>query len=167
MASPTGLFKATCWLVYRFSSHCLGTMMEPTIKLFWTDPYRTTNIAKVASVADADVTLDSTIFFAFSGGQESDSGSISGIPVSSARKREMDIVYTMQSDHGLQVNQEVLVLVDWARRYRLMRLHFAAELVLELMYRELNSVDKVGAQSRHARLELTLPGSKASRLCYR
>ena len=37
------------------------------------------------------------------------------------------------------------VEIDWARRYRLMRLHFAAELVLELVYKTLGDIDKVGA----------------------
>ena len=35
--------------------------------------------------------------------------------------------------------------IDWPRRYRLMRLHFAAEIVLQLVYRELGSIEKTGA----------------------
>ena len=34
--------------------------------------------------------------------------------------------------------------IDWSRRYRLMRLHFAAELILELVTREL-AIEKIGA----------------------
>ena len=34
--------------------------------------------------------------------------------------------------------------IDWPRRYRLMRLHFAAELILELVTRKLK-IEKIGA----------------------
>jgi len=50
-------------------------------KAFWSNPYQTTHEALVTSVHGAEITLDSTIFFAFSGGQESDHGTIGGYPV--------------------------------------------------------------------------------------
>ncbi len=34
---------------------------------------------------------------------------------------------------------------EWERRYRLMRLHFAAELILELATQHLNGITKIGA----------------------
>jgi alanyl-tRNA synthetase len=37
--------------------------------------------------------------------------------------------------------------IDGERRYRLMRLHFAAELVLELACPELGLAEKIGAHS--------------------
>ena len=116
-----------------------------TQKAFWSDPYRTSHEAVITSVNGSDITLESTIFFAFSGGQESDQGTIQGVPVISARKDGLEIVYTMPKEHGLSVGQKVGIEIDWARRYRLMRLHFAAELVLELFYKNLEGVDKVGA----------------------
>ena len=114
-------------------------------KVFWTDPYQSALSTRVASVAGADITLDATIFFAFSGGQESDYGSIAARPVLSAQKRGLEIVYTLADGHGLVVGQAVQVEIDWQRRYRLMRLHFAAELVLELFYKALPGVNKLGA----------------------
>jgi Ser-tRNA(Ala) deacylase AlaX len=115
----------------------------------------------VASVAGADVTLDSTIFFAFSGGQESDRGSVGGHAVLEARKTGLDIVYTLAPDHGLRPGQPVAVEIDGARRYRLMRLHFAAEIVLELFCRRLAGVDKVGAHIAQdkARIDFAWPQS--------
>jgi len=114
-------------------------------KAFWSDPYQTAHQTRVASVDGAGVTLESTIFFAFSGGQESDAGTINGIPVGSAKKVGLEILYTLPAEHGLHVGQQVEVRIDWERRYSLMRLHFAAELVLELIYKKLLNVDKVGA----------------------
>jgi Ser-tRNA(Ala) deacylase AlaX len=134
-----------------------------TEKAFWSDPYATTHQTVVASVSGADITLDSTIFFAFSGGQESDRGTIGGVPVLEARKDGLGIVYTLPPDHGLVAGQPVAIEIDWARRHRLMRLHFAAEVVLELFYKALDGVDKVGAHIAQdkARIDFLWPQSIA------
>lgn len=135
-------------------------------KVFWTDPYQSALSTRVASVAGADITLDATIFFAFSGGQESDYGSIAARPVLSAQKRGLEIVYTLADGHGLVVGQAVQVEIDWQRRYRLMRLHFAAELVLELFYKALPGVNKLGAHIAQdkARIDFAWPESLSSLL---
>jgi len=132
-----------------------------TRKAFWEDPYRTAHDPTITSCEGQEITLDSTIFFAFSGGQESDQGTIGGVPVQSARKQGPEIIYTLPPDHGLSVGQTVRVEIDWERRSRLMRLHFAAELVLELVYRELEGVDKVGAHiaKDKARIDFAWPES--------
>ena len=132
-----------------------------TQKVFWSDPYRTRHDTVVSSVNGSDITLESTIFFAFSGGQESDYGTIQGIPVVSARKDGLEIVYTMPHDHNLRVGGKVSIEIDWARRYQLMCLHFAAELVLELVYRELDGIDKLGAHiaQNKARIDFAWPQS--------
>lgn len=130
-------------------------------KVFWSDPYQTKLSTTVSTVSGNDVTLSETIFFAFSGGQESDSGTINGQTVLVAQKRGLDIVYTLAEGHGLSVGQSVLIQIDWARRYQLMRLHFAAELVLELFYKTLGEVNKVGAHIApdKARIDFAWPES--------
>jgi Ser-tRNA(Ala) deacylase AlaX len=134
-----------------------------TKKVFWDNPYATSHQTLVSSIEGDEVELESTIFFAFSGGQESDHGTIAGIPVITARKDGLRIKYTLPADHGLQVGQSVLVEIDRSRRHRLMRLHFAAELVLELFYRELVGVAKVGAHIAQdkARIDFAWPKSIA------
>ncbi len=116
-----------------------------TEKLFWLDPYLTEMETTVESVCGERVTLASTIFFAFSGGQESDSGTIASLPVLEARKDGREITYLLPAGHGLSPGDRVRVEIDWDRRYRLMRLHFAAELVLEVVCRRLEGIEKVGA----------------------
>ncbi len=116
-----------------------------TRKQFWCDPYQTELLTRVRRVEGERVWLDATIFYAFSGGQESDSGSIGGRSVCLAEKQGPDIVYTLEPGHGLQAGAEVAVKIDWPRRYRLMRLHFAAELVLEVICRQAAGVEKIGA----------------------
>lgn len=114
-------------------------------KVFWDDPYLTQLDTQIAGVDGDCVTLSETIFFAFSGGQESDTGRIGGSAVLDASVRDADIVYTLAHGHGLQAGQRVHVEIDWPRRYRLMRLHFAAEIVLELVYKHLGQIERIGA----------------------
>ena len=116
-----------------------------TKKLFWKDPYLTVFETVVESVAGNSITLRETIFFAFSGGQESDTGTIGEYPVIEARKSGPGILYVLPEGHELKPGDKVRIEIDWDRRYRLMRLHFAAELILELVYRELDNVEKIGA----------------------
>lgn len=114
-------------------------------KVFWEDPYLSHLDTEVATVDGEAVTLAATIIYAFSGGQESDHGVIGGHAVLEARKSGSDIIYTLPPGHGLTPGQRVATAIDWERRYRLMRLHFAAEIVLEIVYRDLGPIEKIGA----------------------
>jgi alanyl-tRNA synthetase len=114
-------------------------------KLFWANPYQTQLDTHITSVADNNVTVAQTIFYAFSGGQESDAGTFNSIPVVQARKEGQNIVYTLAEDHGLRVGDPITMHINWERRYQLMRLHFAAEIILELVYQRLNPIIKIGA----------------------
>lgn len=116
-----------------------------TEKVFWTDPYLTELKTRVNTVDGDQLTFNETIFYAFSGGQESDHGMINDIPVLQARKNGHDITYTLVEGHGLRETDEVVMKIDWSRRYRLMRLHFAAEVILENVYKILQGIEKIGA----------------------
>lgn len=114
-------------------------------KIFWRDPYLVELEAQVTSVNSNIITLDKTIAFAVSGGQQSDAGTIGGWDIIKAEKQGLEIFYTLPIEHSLSCGQHVAVKIDWERRYKLMRLHFAAELVLELVYQRFNHPDKIGA----------------------
>jgi Ser-tRNA(Ala) deacylase AlaX len=116
-----------------------------TRKVFWEDPYLTQLETRVTSVNDNDITVEETIFYALAGGQESDHGTIGNRRVLQARKEGKEIVYTLENGHSLKPGDRIRMAIDWERRYRLMRLHFAAEIVLELVYQHLRSVKKIGA----------------------
>lgn len=137
-----------------------------TRKLFWDDPYRTKANTVVSSVDGATVTLAETIFYAESGGQESDTGNIGGHEVLKAHKVGTEIRYTLPADHGLTRGEPVEMVIDWTRRYRLMRLHFAAETVLELVYRDFGPVEKTGAHiaAEKARIDFAWADSFAPTL---
>lgn len=118
---------------------------KSTEKVFWENPYLTELKARVTGVNGNDITVDQTIFYAFSGGQESDEGTIGGKKVLQAKKDGKNIVYTLEGGGNLNVGDEVAMSVDWERRYNLMKLHFAAEIVLELMYKKFPGIEKIGA----------------------
>lgn len=114
-------------------------------KIFWEDPYLTELTTYITSVNGNQITVNETIFYAFSGGQESDTGTLGGFPVVEAKKAGKEIIYTLPENHHLIPGDPVSITIDWARRYRLMRLHFAAEIVLELVYKQLKNIEKIGA----------------------
>ncbi len=114
-------------------------------KLFWQNPYQTELNTHVTSVAGQQITVAQTIFYAFSGGQESDTGTIDRWRVLQARNEGFEIFYTLEVENALQVGDPVTMRIDWERRYRLMRLHFAAEIILELVYQTLPGIQKIGA----------------------
>jgi len=132
-----------------------------TNKLFWDDPYQTSAVSKVSSVDDNIITVEDTIFYAMSGGQESDSGSFNGIEVLEAKKQNDDILYTFQKGHNFKVGDSVEIKIDWERRYKLMRLHFSAEVVLEIINKILKVPIKIGANISpiKARIDFELPES--------
>jgi alanyl-tRNA synthetase len=116
-----------------------------TQKVFWSAPYQTKLDTVVTQVVGDRVQVEKTIFFAFSGGQESDSGTLGGHPVLVAEKQGLDIAYTLPPEHNLKVGDQVALRIDWDRRYRLMRLHFAAEMVLQLVYKHRPGIERIGA----------------------
>lgn len=131
-------------------------------KLFWSDPYATANDAHVARVEGDSVFLDRSVFFAESGGQESDAGTIAGRPVREATLRaDGQIAYRLDPGHGLAPGAAVSVEIDGARRRALMRLHFAAEIVLELAVAAFPGIEKIGAHiaADKARIDFVWPVS--------
>ncbi len=135
-------------------------------KCFWENPYLTRLDTTVATVSGALVTLNETIFYAMSGGQESDAGTLAQWPVLEARKEGTTIHYRLPDGHGLLVGAPVTIEIDGARRLRLMRLHFAAELTLELACRRAPGIEKIGAHiaADKARIDFLLETSIAPML---
>lgn len=130
-------------------------------KVFWDDPYLGQLKTCITSVQNNTVTLRETIIYAFSGGQASDSATINGHPVLAAEKEGNEIRYTIPEGHGLASGDVVRTEIDWIKRYRIMKLHFAAELVLELVYQHYNHPEKVGANITEdkARVDFAWEGS--------
>lgn len=113
-------------------------------KIFWENPYQHTLITRVSCITDNEIVFEDTIAYSFAGGQESDKAWINGIPVVSSRTEGVLIYYTLPKEHNLSVGQTVKMEIDWPRRSLLMRLHFAAELILEIVTQQFG-FEKIGA----------------------
>ncbi len=116
-----------------------------TLKLFWQDPYKTECTAKVTAINGNKIKLDQTIFFAFSGGQESDEGTIEGIKVLEAAKlgdkeNIIDIEYALEQEPSFKVGDKVGIQINEERRAKLMKLHSATHIVYYFF------IEKVGKQ---------------------
>lgn len=106
--------------------------------VFRTDSYARTLPATVTAITpEGGIVLDRTIFYATSGGQPNDTGTIEwengSIACSSVIHPDGDkaaIVHVPATEvHGLRPQQTVNLSIDWDRRYRLMRMHTALHLL--------------------------------------
>lgn len=104
-------------------------------KEFWRNPYQRTLKTKILSINGNEILFDKTIAYSFSGGQENDKATINEVPILSSRMDQHYIYYILPDDHGFSVGDIVKMEIDWPRRNRLMRLHFACELILALINR--------------------------------
>ena len=109
-----------------------------TTALFREDFYLSTTEAIVTGIReDGGIELDQTCFYATSGGQPGDNGFFEradGSRIEIATTRHGDtkdiIIHVPAADQPAVLTGEKLVLhIDWARRYRLMRMHTACHLL--------------------------------------
>ena len=112
-----------------------------TLKLFYDDPYLSAFDAKVTSLQGNQAMLGQTVFFAFSGGQASDAGTIDGIEVERAECVGDDILYTLREMPLFKEGDQVRVSIDPERRTLLMRLHSATHLVF-ILFEKLTGISK-------------------------
>jgi alanyl-tRNA synthetase len=97
------------------------------------------------------VKLDQTVFYAFSGGQLSDEGTIGSIKVLKAEKQGdkediIDIEYTLEKEPDFNVGDTVDVKIDPKRRETLRKLHSAAHIVYYFVIEKLGKVKINGSE---------------------
>ena len=115
-----------------------------TQKLFWQDPYLAECNATVVKSEGNDVVLDKTVFFAFSGGQQSDSGTINDVNVVEARVQGDNIIYALENN-DLKEGDKVVVKIDSEKRDRIRRLHAAAHIVYYLFGKKTGITKLIGS----------------------
>jgi misacylated tRNA(Ala) deacylase len=101
--------------------------------LFRDDAYLKTATAQVVAVSERGIELDRTIFYPLGGGQPGDTGVLvrangDRIAIADTRKGEgFDGVVHIPAPEAArpEVGEEVVLEIDWQRRYALMRLHTA------------------------------------------
>lgn len=107
-----------------------------TKKLFWEDAYMKEFDAEVVSVEGQRVVLDQTAFNPRGGGLVSDVGTINGIPVLEIVKEGEEIFHLVDGQGSFAPGQHVHGVLDWERRYRIMRMHTAAHILSAVVHSE-------------------------------
>jgi misacylated tRNA(Ala) deacylase len=96
--------------------------------------------AQVLAVQDNEVALDETAFYPGGGGQPHDTGALEADGqrwnVTAVRKDEQYVWHTLEGDHLPGVGQTVVGVLDWTRRYSLMRTHTALHVLSAVAYRD-------------------------------
>ncbi len=110
---------------------------QMTEELFRDDAYLTECDATVTAVDEAGIRLDRTVFYPMGGGQPGDSGVLrraDGGPIAIVDTRKGtapgEIVHIPAPGQDLPaVGERVVAAIDWARRYRHMRMHTCLHLL--------------------------------------
>jgi Ser-tRNA(Ala) deacylase AlaX len=100
-----------------------------TKRLFWDDAYIREFDAKVISVDGSRIVLDQTAFNPRGGGLVSDVGTLGGSKVSEAVKEGEEIYHILEGMNNSKPGDQVRGVLDWDRRYRIMRMHTSAHIL--------------------------------------
>ena len=88
--------------------------------------------------------LDQTIFYCQGGGQPYDTGKIiykdKEYNIISVKNVEGKILHELENTEGLNINDKIKCVINWGRRYKLMRMHTAAHLLGAIFNSEKNTL---------------------------
>ncbi len=136
-----------------------------TKALYLDDSYLRECDALVESVAGKEVVLNQTVFYPRGGGQPADTGKLVTVSGSEFRvlnvvKKEGKIMHELDREPaGLVPGAGVHCVLDWDRRYALMRMHTAAHVLAAVMHRELGAlISGNQLETDKTRFDFTLAG---------
>jgi Ser-tRNA(Ala) deacylase AlaX len=108
-----------------------------TRKLFWEDAYVREFDATICSLDGNQVVLDQTAFNPRGGGLVGDLGTLNGVKVlDTVKLSEEAIANTLETTAELSVGSQVHGVLDWDRRYKIMRMHTSAHLLSAIFHKE-------------------------------
>jgi Ser-tRNA(Ala) deacylase AlaX len=110
--------------------------MTVTRRLFWEDMYTSEFDAEVELVEGNRVVLDQTAFNPRGGGLVSDTGRLNGMRVIEATKEGESVFHILEGPAELRVGDRVHGVLDWERRFRVMRMHTSAHILSAVVNRE-------------------------------
>ena len=107
--------------------------------LCYSDSYLKECKSKVMEVNDHGVGLDQTIFYPGGGGQPSDNGKLilenNEYLVKGVKRIDGQIVHLIEGAKP-EINSEVDSIIDWDKRYKLMRTHTALHILCGVIWRD-------------------------------
>lgn len=148
------------------------TGIPPTHLLYYEDAYAKefhSNVIKVLKTENHEtgVILDETAFYPGGGGQPSDMGLIEGSTMQAKVFRLQEkggiIIHSVNEIFGeIKEGNHVRGIINWKRRYRLMRIHTSAHLMSQALRQALGKLVEIvssGMDLEKARLDFTHVGS--------
>ena len=108
-----------------------------TSEIFRDDPYKKECEAKILDFGDNWIILDQTVFYAEGGGQLGDTGLIKAgqqeIQIENTIKENDLIKHIFNSKFDFEIGDNVTCIIDWDRRYKLMKMHTSLHLLCSLI----------------------------------
>lgn len=140
----------------------------PTELAYRDDAYAQEITARVLAAGPEGVVLDRTVFYARAGGQPGDAGRLrwagGEMAVAEALKGAEETVLHMPAPEAAwpEVGAQVVAVLDWARRHRLMRMHTALHLLCSLIPGAGVTGGQIGAEKSRLDFDLPEPPTKES-----
>lgn len=135
----------------------------PTRPLYLYDSYLKEFEARIELVTGNQILLDQTAFHPLTGGVAYDMGYLAKrnmkykVVKVEINKETKDIIHTLEEKADLNQGGLVKGILDWERRYKLMRLHTAAHLIAAIMYKDYNALVTGGqVDYKYAKLDFNL-----------
>ncbi len=107
-----------------------------TRKLFWEDMYLNEFDAVVTSSDGSHVVLNQTAFYPQGGGLVSDTGTIDGVRVIDVINEDKNIIHSLDRVNQFEIGKNVHCVLDWPRRYSIMKMHTAAHLLSAVIHKK-------------------------------
>ena len=108
-----------------------------TSEIFRDDPYKKECEARIVEFGDNWIILDQTVFYAEGGGQLGDTGLIKAgqqeILIENTIKENDLIKHIFNSKFDFEIGDNVICIIDWDRRYKLMKMHTSLHLLCSLV----------------------------------
>jgi misacylated tRNA(Ala) deacylase len=113
-----------------------GGAAAVTWRLFWEDMYAREFDSRVLSVDGKKVVLEATAFNPRGGGLVSDTGTIGGSRLAEVVKDGEEIVHVAEEEPPFRAGDMVHGVLDWERRYRIMKMHTTAHMLSAVVHGE-------------------------------
>lgn len=116
-----------------------------TTRLYDEDHYLAEFDAKVSEIDGLNVVLDQTVFYAKSGGQAGDQGTINGEAVVDTILIDGKHIHVMAEEPFFSVDDSVHGAIDWDRRYRIMKIHSTSHVMEYFFYKNFGVLERLGS----------------------